>query len=70
VTRRSAPKGASVISLPSSIDHHLTARARLEAAESGLVAHLLNPSEWPAEDVIQAAIVLVDAALKDLAVVS
>jgi hypothetical protein len=49
------------------LSHYDTARARLEAAQAGLAAGVLD-SGWNRDFVILAAIQLIDAALADLAV--
>ncbi len=70
MTRRNGPQGAAPqISSPNSIDRKATALARLEAAQTGLAAGILDPS-WDSEFTVEAAIRLIDAALHDLAVAS
>ena len=66
MTRKSAPKGASTISPPSSTDRNRTARARLEAASLGLAHGLLDPGPVPFDFYGLAAVTLIDAALVDL----
>jgi hypothetical protein len=68
MTRESGPKAAPQISTPISIHGNPTAVARLEAAQAGLCAGVLDP-HWDPEFTVEAAIVLIDAAIHDLAVV-
>ena len=65
---KSGPKAATQVSPTSSTDHQRTARARLEAAQVGLCAGVLDP-QWDPDFVIRAAIRLIDAALRDLVVI-